>query len=695
MTSIAKISSADLKNVEPSRILNLNVGVLGHVDSGKTSLVKTLSTLLSTASLDKSSQSRQRGITLDLGFSAFLMNLPPAIAENKSLTDKYDLLQVTLVDCPGHASLIRTIIGGAQIIDMVLLVIDATKGIQTQTAECLVISEMTTKNLVIVLNKIDLFPENERASKLREVEKKIRLTLRNSRFANVPMVGVSACVGGEKVAAINDNEDREEAMVTMNVDGLVELLHSKIQPPTRDQLSKENFHFAIDHCFPIKGQGTVMTGTCLSGSAKVNDIIEFPTLSLQRKIKSMQMFRRKVSEIKQGDRAGICIANLDPRLMERGVASSLNSVKLISGAIAVVKKVRYFRQKLMSGSKFHISVGHSTVMGTVTFFGAKEIQSKLQTPSTESEVTHDVAGLPSLSFDFNDDFVQQDCYLEDSGDDKGGQDNFQLQWAIIDFQTPVFCPLNSLIIGSRLDTDIQANTCRLAFSGKLVEKFDPVNDMKRVRFYSRKERMGTISKLGDPYKRADDGKIVRYEVFGTDLFKKETNMTQFIGLHLETDGGDIGVIQSSFGTSGKFKMYFPSGTTAKNGDALHLRFKRYLNDPEKKIRQDSVLPIERVGTRIEQETKMNGKKSTKKIGKISNTKGDDENGLYHSVIVEGLFTPQENIRDVVGSKVSIIGTDQVGAIDGPFGKAGKCKVTFCEGVSVDAIGKKVELLLLK
>jgi selenocysteine-specific elongation factor len=358
MTSIAKVSTADLKNIEPSRILNLNVGVLGHVDSGKTSLVKTLSTLLSTASLDKSSQSRQRGITLDLGFSAFLMNLPPSIAENQSLTEKYDLLQVTLVDCPGHASLIRTIIGGAQIIDMVLLVIDATKGIQTQTAECLVIAEMTTKNLVIVLNKIDLFPENERAAKLLEVEKKIRLTLRNSRFANVPMVGVSACVGGEKVAAVNENDDREEAIVTMNVDGLIELLHSKIQPPTRDQISKENFHFAIDHCFPIKGQGTVMTGTCLSGSAKVNDIIEFPTLSLQRKIKSMQMFRRKVSEIKQGDRAGICIANLDPRLMERGVASSVNSVKLISGAIAVVKKVRYFRQKLMSGSKFHISIGH-------------------------------------------------------------------------------------------------------------------------------------------------------------------------------------------------------------------------------------------------------------------------------------------------------------------------------------------------
>ena len=64
-------------------------------------------------------------------------------------------LQVTLVDCPGHASLIRTIIGGAQIIDMVVLVIDATKGIQTQTAECLVIAEMTTPHLLVVLNKVD------------------------------------------------------------------------------------------------------------------------------------------------------------------------------------------------------------------------------------------------------------------------------------------------------------------------------------------------------------------------------------------------------------------------------------------------------------------------------------------------------------------------------------------------------------
>ena len=90
-------------------LLNLNVGVLGHVDSGKTSLVKVLSTVASTACFDKNPQSRQRGITLDLGFSSFCVQLPDRL---RSPGDSLEWIQFTLVDCPGHASLIRTIIGG-------------------------------------------------------------------------------------------------------------------------------------------------------------------------------------------------------------------------------------------------------------------------------------------------------------------------------------------------------------------------------------------------------------------------------------------------------------------------------------------------------------------------------------------------------------------------------------------------------
>ena len=112
-----------------NRVLNINIGILGHVDSGKTSLVKALSTSLSTAALDKHPQSQQRGITLDLGFSAFTLPLSDRIqsllVEKYGPDHGYDLIQFTLVDCPGHASLIRTIIGGAQIIDMIILVVDA------------------------------------------------------------------------------------------------------------------------------------------------------------------------------------------------------------------------------------------------------------------------------------------------------------------------------------------------------------------------------------------------------------------------------------------------------------------------------------------------------------------------------------------------------------------------------------------
>ena len=758
------ITPKDISKFDPSRVLNLNIGVLGHVDSGKTSLVKTLSTLLSTASLDKSSQSRQRGITLDLGFSAFLMPLPPSIQSSEELVERYDLLQVTLVDCPGHASLIRTIIGGAQIIDMVVLVVDANKGIQTQTAECLVIAEMTTQNLIVVLNKIDMIPEEEREEKLQKVKEKIRAVLRNTRFKKAPMCPISACVGGEKVAATNvddtgntsttnsggggtmdgsaknhQHHQQQHHPETMNLQGLLDLLNSKIKPPNRSQILNSKFHFAIDHCFPIKGQGTVMTGTCLAGSIQVNDIIEFPTLSVQRKVKSMQMFRRKVMGIKQGDRAGICVSNLDPKMMERGVAASPDSVKLIAGAIAVVKKITYFKGSLGSGTKFHISVGHTTVMATVSFWGAREIAKHLHILKTTSSTCDDndgekvlsvattsastsinesngkkkskgddkeelkssslggnadTAGLPHLKFDIDESFIQQDDYLE-SIEEEGETIDLPLHYALIDFQTPVYCPVDSLIIGSRLDTDIQSN-CRLAFAGRLLQKFDVKKDTNRLKLYTRKEKYGVISRLGDAFKREDDGKIVRYEVFGSDLFKKETNMTQFIGLHLETAKGEIGVIQSSFGTSGKFKVFFPAGVESRNGDKLFLRFKRYAHDPEKKIRQDSQLPAERCGARIESENeKKKKKKSNSKavIGKIASMKGDLlENDFYPMVIVEGFFTPEINVREKVGMKVKVIETGQVGSITGSFGKAGKCKVGFPEGLSEDNLGKKVELL---
>ena len=108
----------------------------------------------------------------------------------------YSRLQVTLVDCPGHASLIKTIIGGAQIIDLMVLVVDCTKGIQTQTAECLVIGQIVCSSMLVVLNKTDLLPKEKSATMLEKMTKKLKLTFQKTKFKEVEIVPVSAKPGG-------------------------------------------------------------------------------------------------------------------------------------------------------------------------------------------------------------------------------------------------------------------------------------------------------------------------------------------------------------------------------------------------------------------------------------------------------------------------------------------------------------------
>lgn len=238
--------------------LNFNIGVLGHVDSGKTSLAKALSTVASTACFDKNPQSKERGITLDLGFSSFTIQASEFIKQKG-----YDFVQYTLVDCPGHASLIKTIIGGAQIIDMMILVIDITKGIQTQTAECLIIGEICCSKMLIVLNKLDLVEADKKDSTIEKMSKRLLKTLENTKFANSPIVSVAASLPSE-------NADQNKSM--LNINTLIETLKQITFLPSRNEQDGP-FLYSVDHCFTIKGQGTVMTGTILNGNVKINDVI--------------------------------------------------------------------------------------------------------------------------------------------------------------------------------------------------------------------------------------------------------------------------------------------------------------------------------------------------------------------------------------------------------------------------------------
>uniref|UniRef100_A0A3B3RQB0 Eukaryotic elongation factor, selenocysteine-tRNA-specific n=1 Tax=Paramormyrops kingsleyae TaxID=1676925 RepID=A0A3B3RQB0_9TELE len=250
------------------RTLNFNVGVLGHVDSGKTSLAKALSSTASTAAFDKNPQSRERGITLDLGFSSFTVDLPDHLREESGCRD-YDNLQFTLVDCPGHASLIRTIIGGAQIIDLMLLVVDVVKGLQTQTAECLLIGEFTCPRMVVILNKTDLLAPEKRQAAIDKMTKRMHKTLESTRFKDAPVIAVAAKPGGPEAA---------EAEQPQGISTLIELLKSQTYLPRRDPSGP--LLMAVDHCFSIRGQGTVMTGTVLQGALSLNDMVEIPALKV-------------------------------------------------------------------------------------------------------------------------------------------------------------------------------------------------------------------------------------------------------------------------------------------------------------------------------------------------------------------------------------------------------------------------------
>ena len=112
----------------------------------------------------------------------------------------------------------------------------------------------------------------------------------------------------------------------------------------------------------------------MQGSCQVNDSIELPALKLSRPIKSIHMFHKPVQSIQRGDRAGICVTQLNPKLVERGLAAAPGSVPTFSAAIAAVDKVRFYAGAVPSKQKYHVIVGHDTVMAEATFFGLPDGQ---------------------------------------------------------------------------------------------------------------------------------------------------------------------------------------------------------------------------------------------------------------------------------------------------------------------------------
>ena len=455
--------------------------------------------------MDKHPQSKQRGITLDLGFSSFQTAAPDPL---KLLG--HDRVQYTLVDCPGHASLIRTVIGGASIINSLLLVIDVTKGIQSQTAECIVIAEVCVQGpMVVVLNKVDLLPPEKKDRYIRKAEKRVTEALSITKFSGCPVVAVSS-------------------KTSEGLDILVQTLNSHCSCQKHDDSLP--FLCVIDHCFAVKGQGTVLTGTVAQGSAKVGDAIELPELGQTRKIKSMQAFKRAVTSCSQGDRVGLCVPQFDAQLMERGLAAAPNTIPTFTAGVARIEKIRFYGGEVHSKSRMHIILGHTTVMAELTFL----LQEK--NSSTEYEYL---------------DVLQNYCEV------------------YLMFASPVTAPPQALLLAAKLDADMAATSaCRLAFHGRLTQTFGSFEEgLETMKIFKIKKKEGFIERVEGGGRTA----ICR------GMFSKNSDISPFIGMRISVERTHVkGTILSAFGKSGKFRVEFEHNVEA--GNIIYLHFKRYTSE---------------------------------------------------------------------------------------------------------------------
>ncbi len=303
-------------------IKNINLGIFGHIDHGKTSLAKVLTEIPSTSSLDKLPESKKRGITIDIGFSSF--NLKNYM--------------ITLVDAPGHADLIRAVVSAADIIDLALLVVDAKEGPKTQTGEHLLILDYFKIPTIVLITKID----NATKEEIERTENFIKVILKSTEnLKDSPILKISA----------KEN---------IGIDTLKEEIIKKLDSLNIIRDTESYLKMPIDHAFPIKGIGTVLTGTVLKGKLKVGDeLLLLPQNMDNIKVKSIQRFKKSVDEAYAGDRIGISVQNVDYKQIFRGcvLTNKDTNLKVVKDIVAKIKISNIFKYTLKPKMKVHLNVG--------------------------------------------------------------------------------------------------------------------------------------------------------------------------------------------------------------------------------------------------------------------------------------------------------------------------------------------------
>ena len=279
---------------------HVNIGTIGHVDHGKTTLTAAITKVLAAkggaefmdyANIDKAPEERERGITINT-------------AHVEYQTEKRHYAHV---DCPGHADYVKNMITGAAQMDGAILVIAATDGPMAQTREHILLArQVGVPRMVVFLNKCDMVDDEELLD-LVEMEVRELLTEYGFDGDNTPIIRGSA------LKALEGDPKYVKA-----IEDLMDAVDEWIPTPERD--NDKPFLMSIEDVFTITGRGTVVTGRVERGQLKLNDTVEIVGLKDTKStvVTGIEMFRKQLDYAEAGDNAGVLLRGIDRKDVERG-----------------------------------------------------------------------------------------------------------------------------------------------------------------------------------------------------------------------------------------------------------------------------------------------------------------------------------------------------------------------------------------
>lgn len=309
----------------------ITLGTAGHIDHGKSTLVEALTGI----NPDRLKEEKERGITIDLGF-AFL--------------DFPDNLRIGIVDVPGHERLVKNMLAGAGGIDIVLLVIAADEGIMPQTREHLSICDLLRiKKGLIAVTKQDMVEEDWLSMVIEDIKKFVRGTF----LEGSPIIPVSSKTGYNLDTLKNSIKD-----IALN---------------TETRSSEGLFRLPVDRVFSMKGFGTVVTGTIISGKTAIEDTVEILPKGIKSRIRGMQSHDQKVSEAFAGQRTALNLQGIEKMDIIRGDVVAMPGFLIPSSLIDVKIEMLGDIDPLKNNSRIRFHICTSEVIGRIMLLEGKEI----------------------------------------------------------------------------------------------------------------------------------------------------------------------------------------------------------------------------------------------------------------------------------------------------------------------------------